>query len=146
MFQPPEPPNWPIVGSLFYLNKLSYHSMEKLLKKYWPIMFISLGYLDYIIISSVEMATEVLRIHDAKFASRPRMLADKYVGFDWSNIVTSPHGDHWCLIGKICVEELFTQARLKSFQLGNCKVACMVENIIKHNQGRNNKTYFPTIC
>jgi hypothetical protein len=68
--------------------------MENLAKKYGPIIYLHLGYLDHIIISNAKMATEVLKILDANSASRPHMFASKYVGFDWSNIVFAPYGDH----------------------------------------------------
>lgn len=47
--------------------------MEELAKKYGPIIYLHLGYLDHIIISNVEMAMEVLKILDADFAFRPHM-------------------------------------------------------------------------
>jgi len=134
MSQPPRPPNWPIVG-LFYLTKLPHHSMEELPKKYGPIFYFSLGYLDHIIISNVEMAMEVLKILDENFSSRPHMLASKYTGFDWSNIVFAPYGDHWHLLCKICIMNFFTKTRLKSFEPRHQnEMAYMVENIAKHRE------------
>jgi len=109
--------------------------MEKLPKKYGPIFYFNLGYLDHIIISNVEMAMEVSKILDADFASRPHMLASKYVGFDWSNIVFAPYGDHWHLLCKISIMKLFTKTRLKSFEPRHQnEMAYMVENIAKHKE------------
>ncbi|CAM6034510.1 unnamed protein product [Sphagnum compactum] len=133
--RPPGPPNWPIVGSLFYLSKLPQRSMEELAKKYGPIMFLRLGYVNHIVISNGEMASEVLKTHDADFASRPFSTIGKYGGFEFSDIVFQPYGDNWRLLRKICVTQLFTQARLKTFEPGRQEgVARMVENIAKHNQ------------
>ncbi len=78
--QPPGPPSWPIVGFLFYLKKSPHCSMEELVKKYKPIMYLWLGYLDHVVISNVEMAMEVLKIFDAKFESMLHMLASNYMG------------------------------------------------------------------
>jgi hypothetical protein len=87
--------------------------------------------------SIAEMALEVLKIHDADFASRPSSIIGKYVGFEYSDIVFSPYGDTWCLLRKICATELFTRARLKTFEFGHQEeVACMVEKIAKYNQER----------
>jgi hypothetical protein len=41
--RPPGPPNWPIVGSLFYLRKSFHRSVEDLAKKYGPIMYLRLS-------------------------------------------------------------------------------------------------------
>jgi hypothetical protein len=82
--------------------------MEELAKKYRPFMYLHLGYMDHIVISNVEMAMEVLKIHDADFASRLCTIVGKYASFDWSNIALSPYGDHWRLLRKICNTKLFT--------------------------------------
>jgi hypothetical protein len=133
--RPPGPPNWPIVGSLFYLGKSLHRSTEELAKKYGPIMYLRLGYLNYIVISNAEMAFEVLKIHDADFASRPFSTIGKYLTFEYSDIIFSPYGDNWRLLRKICATELLTRTRLKTFELVRQEeVACMVENIFKHNQ------------
>jgi cytochrome P450 len=133
--RPPGPPNWPIVGSLFYLSKLPHRAMEELAKKYGPILYLRLGYLNHIVISNGEMALEVLKTHDANFASRPSSIVGKYAGYEYSDIVFAPYGDNWRLLRKICVTELLTQARIKSFEPGRQEeVARMVENIAKHNQ------------
>jgi hypothetical protein len=133
--RPPGPPNWPIVGSLFYLRKSFHRSVEDLAKKYGPIMYLRLGYLNYIIISNAEMAFQVLNIHDGDFASRPSSIIRKYLTFEYSNLTFAPYGDNYRLLRKICVTKLLTRTRLKTFELMHQEeVACMVENILKHNQ------------
>jgi cytochrome P450 len=109
--------------------------MELLAKKYGPIMYLRLGYLNYIVISNAEMALEVLKIHDADFASRPSSIIGKYAGFEYFDIVFSPYGDNWRLLRKLCATEVLTQARLKTFEFGRQEeVACMVEKIAKYSQ------------
>jgi hypothetical protein len=133
--QPPGPPNWPIVGSLFYLSHPIYHSLGELAKKYGPIMCLHLGYLNQIVISNAEMAMEVLKIHDVDFASRPLLVGAKHLSFDWNDIILTPYGDTWHLLRKIWVTKLFTKTRLNHFELGRQEeVAYMVENITTHCQ------------
>lgn len=133
---PPGPPAWPIVGSLFSLSTLPHRSMETLAKKYGPIMFMRLGFLNHLIISNAEMAREILKVRDAEFASRPHSTSGKYVGFDHSDIIFAPYGDHWRLLRKICATELLTPARLSSFRAGrHDEVAMMVQSITE--QGRS---------
>jgi len=92
--------------------------MEELAKKYGPIMYLRLGYLNHIVISNAEMAVQVLKTHDADFASRPLSIMGKYGGFEYSDVVFAPYGDNWRLLRKICVTQLLTQARLKTFEPG----------------------------
>jgi hypothetical protein len=80
--QPPGPPNWPIVGSLFYLSDPIHCSLDELAKKYGPIMCLRLGYLNQIVISNVEVAMEVLKTHDVDFASRPLLVGAEHLSFD----------------------------------------------------------------
>ncbi len=131
----PGPPNWPIVGSLFYLSNPLHCSLEELAKKYGPIMYLRLGCLNQIVISNAEMAMEVLKNHDVDFASRPLSVGGKHISFDWNDIIFTPYGDHWRLLRKICTTKLLTKARLNSFELERQEeVAYMVENIITHCQ------------
>nr|BBM89984.1 pimaradiene oxidase 1 [Calohypnum plumiforme] len=132
---PPGPPTWPIVGSLFYLSSLPHRSMETLAKKYGPIMFMRLGYLNHLVVSNAGMAREILKVHDAEFASRPHSTAGKYVGFDYKDIIFSPYGDHWRLLRKICTTELLTSARLSTFKAGrHDEVAKMVQSITERGR------------
>jgi hypothetical protein len=134
--RPPGPPNWPIIGSLFYLSNLPHRSLEELAKKYGPIMYLRLGFFDHIVVSNAKMAMEVLKVLDADFASRPPIIVGKYSSFDWSNIGLASYGDHFRLLRKICATQLFTQARLNNFGPGRKEeMAYMVENIAKHSHG-----------
>jgi ribosomal protein L17 len=133
---PPGPPNWPIVGSLFYLSKCSHVALANLAKKYGPIMYLRLGFVDHIIVSNSEMAMEFFKVHDAEFASRPKLLIGKYLGLDWSTIAFS-NGYHTRLLRKIATTELLTIARINSFEPRRQEeLGCMVEKIVEHNQGR----------
>jgi hypothetical protein len=48
----------------------------------------------HLIISNGEMAMEVLKVLDAEFASRPIVIAEKYLGLNWSTITFSYYGYH----------------------------------------------------
>jgi ribosomal protein L17 len=133
---PPGPPNWPIVGSLFYLSKCPHVALTNLAKKYGPIMYLRLGFVDHIILSNAEMAMEFFKVHDAEFASRPKMIVGKYLGLDWSTITFSNYGDHWRLLRKIAATQLLTIARINSFEPRRQEeLGCMVEKIVEHSQG-----------
>jgi cytochrome P450 len=133
---PPGPPSWPIVGSLFYLSKCPHVAFTNLAKKYGPIMYLRLGFVDHIILSNSEMAMELFKVHDVEFASRPKIIIGKYLGLDWSTMFFSNYGDHWCLLRKIAATQLLTIARINSFEPRRQEeLGCMVEKIIEHSQG-----------
>jgi len=72
----------------------------------------------HLIISNGEMAMEVLKVHDAEFASRPIVIAEKYLGLNWSTITFSHYGDHWRLLHKIIATQLLQQQGSTILNLG----------------------------
>ena len=58
-------------------------------------MYIRIGQVPTLIVSSPESAKEVMRTHDAIFASRPSILLSQILLDDSTDIVFSPHGEYW---------------------------------------------------
>lgn len=65
--------------------------------------------------TSREVAEAVLKTHDTNFASRPEMAAPKIIGYGCTDIAFSPYGAYWRQLRKICVMELLSAKRVKSF-------------------------------
>ncbi|KAL5102245.1 hypothetical protein RYX36_006572 [Vicia faba] len=79
-------------------------------------MQLQLGEIFAVVVSSPEYAKEVLKIHDIKFASRPKILAAEILTYGCTNISFSPYGNYWRKLRKICTMELLTKKRVSSFQ------------------------------
>ncbi|XP_038977091.1 premnaspirodiene oxygenase-like [Phoenix dactylifera] len=60
------------------------------------------------------MAREILKTHDLIFASREKILASKAL-YDGADIIFAPYGSYWRELRKICVIELLSAKRVKSF-------------------------------
>ena len=67
---PPGPHPFPIIGNILELGKLPYHAFAKLSKTYGPLMTLKHGSITTILISSPNMAKEVLQKNDQAFTSR----------------------------------------------------------------------------
>jgi hypothetical protein len=105
--------------------------MRDLAKKHGPIMQLQLGEVSAIIISSPDLAKEVLKTHDTAFANQPSILAIDVLSYGYSSIVFTPHGDYWRQIRKIFVRvELLSAKRVLSFRSVQEEEACnLVESI-----------------
>ncbi|RWR94930.1 cytochrome P450 71A1-like protein [Cinnamomum micranthum f. kanehirae] len=71
---PPGPPPLPIIGNMHQLGVLSHNSLSSLSKTYGPLMHLRLGSVTTLIISSAELAREVMKYQDLNFCSRPPFL------------------------------------------------------------------------
>jgi len=112
---PPGPIRWPIVGSLLSVGFQYRHlTFAQLAKKYGPLMHLRLGASNILVISSPELAREVLKTKDAEWSSRPVGSIGKYIGFDYHALSVAPSGPHWRHLKKICVTELFSVGRIKA--------------------------------
>ncbi|XP_061999065.1 desmethyl-deoxy-podophyllotoxin synthase-like [Rosa rugosa] len=113
---PPGPRKLPVIGNLLQLvGSLPHHSLRDLAKRYGPIMHIKVGQVSAVVISSPELAEEVLRTHETAFSQRPTVFAIEVLSYDLSSILFCPNNDYWRQMRKICVSELLSTKRVHSF-------------------------------
>ena len=114
---PPGPWKLSFMGNLHQLfGPLPHHVLRDLAKKHGPFMYLRIGQIHTIIVSSPEYAKEVMRTHDVIFASRPRIPSLRIMTYDYTDIAFAPYGEYWRQLRKICGEELLSTARVQSFR------------------------------
>ncbi|KAJ1265172.1 hypothetical protein BS78_08G059300 [Paspalum vaginatum] len=114
---PPGPWQLPIIGSLHHLlGALPHRSLRRLSWRYGPLMFLKLGEVPVLVVSSREAAKEVMKTHDMVFATRPQTAVIKTLTKQGQAIALTPYGDHWRQLRKICVQELLSAGRVRSFR------------------------------
>ncbi|KAI3752909.1 hypothetical protein L2E82_24950 [Cichorium intybus] len=78
---PPGPWKLPFIGNMFSMvsSELPHHVLRNLARKHGALMHLQLGEISALVVSSRQMAKEILVKHDLSFASRPELLVSKTV-------------------------------------------------------------------
>ncbi|OAY50995.1 cytochrome P450 81Q32 [Manihot esculenta] len=111
---PPTPfPALPIVGHLHLLNKPLHRSLSTISKRYGPILLLKFGFRRVLLVSSPSIAKECFTKNDIVFANRPRLLAGKYLGYNFTSLVWASYGDLWRNLRKLSSLEILSSHRLQ---------------------------------
>nr|XP_043611554.1 desmethyl-deoxy-podophyllotoxin synthase-like [Erigeron canadensis] len=114
---PPGPPKLPFIGNMNHLLTTTPHrALHGLAMKYGPIMHLKLGFISTIVVSSADTAREIMKTHDTIFSNRPKLVAPKILGYNYTDIVFAPYGTYWRQLKKICILELSTTKSMESTQ------------------------------
>ncbi|CAA6654611.1 unnamed protein product [Spirodela intermedia] len=112
----PAPTRLPLIGNLHQLGKLPHHSLHRLANTYGPLMCLELGRVPTLVVSSAEMAKEILKTHDAIFCTRPNRAVVTRFSYGGQGVSFAPYGEGWRQLRKISTLELFTAKRVQSLR------------------------------
>ncbi|KAL6650129.1 hypothetical protein ACP70R_014353 [Stipagrostis hirtigluma subsp. patula] len=113
----PGPWKLPVIGSMHHLvNVLPHRALRDLAGVHGPLMMLQLGETPLVVVSSREMARQVLKTHDANFATRPKLLAGEIVLYGWADILFSPSGEYWRKLRQLCAAEVLSPKRVLAFR------------------------------
>ncbi|ERN15849.1 hypothetical protein AMTR_s00039p00172950 [Amborella trichopoda] len=127
---PPGPRRLPIIGNLHQLGVSPHLSLARLSQKHGPLRLLQLGHVPNLVVSSAEMAKEVMKTQDLAFASRPMLVALKQLAYNCSDLAFAPYGEYWKQARKICVLQLLSLKKVQAFHsIREEEVACMVRTI-----------------
>ncbi|KAJ8541588.1 hypothetical protein K7X08_002404 [Anisodus acutangulus] len=135
---PPGPWRLPFIGNLHQLmtGLLPHHTLRNLSQKYGPLAYLQLGEISAIVVSSPEMAKEIMKTQDVRFATRPPSMAGSIIFYNYSDIALCPYGDYWRNMRKICVLELLSAKMVKSFNsIRQEEMSSLVSSIINSKPG-----------
>lgn len=94
---PPGPAGVPVFGSLgiFVSSSHPHQEMDRLAKEHGPLMSIRMGSKLALVVSSPEMAKEVLKTFDKEFANRPRITAKDAMCYGDYTMGYTSYGPRW---------------------------------------------------
>uniref|UniRef100_M1AKS1 Cytochrome P450 71D7 n=1 Tax=Solanum tuberosum TaxID=4113 RepID=M1AKS1_SOLTU len=110
---------------------LPHRVLRDLAKKYGPLMHLQLGEVSAIVVTSAEMAKQVLKTHDLAFASRPKFMAMGIIIFyGRCNIAFTPYDEYWRQMRKICVMEVLSAKNVRSCSsIRHDELVCLIDSI-----------------
>ncbi|KAJ0971142.1 hypothetical protein J5N97_019101 [Dioscorea zingiberensis] len=112
---PPGPTPLPLIGNLHQvLSGMPHRCFASLAEKYGPIMTLRLGQTTTVVVSSPDMAREVLQKHDLAFSGRTVPDALRTLGHSDLSVAWLPANQEWRNLRRITNTQLFTTRRLDS--------------------------------
>ncbi|CAN4088024.1 unnamed protein product [Withania somnifera] len=81
-------------------------------------MFLKLGSVNTLVVSSTEAASEIMKTHDLIFCDRPNNSnINKKLLYNFKDVSVAPYGEYWRQIRSICVLQLLSNKKVQSFRV-----------------------------
>ncbi|KAH1065551.1 hypothetical protein J1N35_030538 [Gossypium stocksii] len=114
---PPSPAlSLPVIGHLHLIKRPLHRTLAKLSKQHGPILFVHFRSRPVLVVSSPSAAEECFTKNDIVFANRPRLLAGKHLGYNYTTLPWAPYGDHWRNLRRVAVLELLSSNRVQNYR------------------------------
>ncbi|KAL6988092.1 hypothetical protein U1Q18_013836 [Sarracenia purpurea var. burkii] len=129
---PPGPRPLPIVGNLYDIKPVRFRCFAEWAESYGPIISVWFGSTLNVVVSSSELAKEVLKENDQQLADRHRSRSTAKFSRDGKDLIWADYGPHYVKVRKVCTLELFSPKRLEALRpIREDEVTAMVESIFK---------------
>ncbi|KAM3324156.1 cytochrome 93A2 [Capsicum chacoense] len=129
---PPSPFGLPIIGHLHLLYPIPHQALHRLSNRYGPLININLGSVPCLVVSSPEMAKQVLKTHETSFLNRPQTAVVDYLTYGSQDFSFAPYGLYWKFMKKICMSELLGARTLDMLlPVRRDEIKCFIELLLQ---------------
>ncbi|KAH0466199.1 hypothetical protein IEQ34_006302 [Dendrobium chrysotoxum] len=131
---PPGPLPVPIFGNWLQVgDDLNHRNLASLAKKFGDILLLRMGQRNLVVVSSPDLAREVLHTQGVEFGSRTRnVVFDIFTG-KGQDMVFTVYGEHWRKMRRIMTVPFFTNKVVQQYRYGwEDEAASVVEDVRKN--------------
>ncbi|CAM0906312.1 unnamed protein product [Alopecurus aequalis] len=131
---PPGPSGAPIVGNWLQVgDDLNHRNLMGMAKRFGDVFLLRMGIRNLVVVSSPELAKEVLHTQGVEFGSRTRnVVFDIFTG-NGQDMVFTVYGDHWRKMRRIMTVPFFTNKVVAQNRVGWEEEARLVVEDVKAN-------------
>uniref|UniRef100_A0A0D6QVB7 Cinnamate 4-hydroxylase n=1 Tax=Araucaria cunninghamii TaxID=56994 RepID=A0A0D6QVB7_ARACU len=116
---PPSPLSLPIFGNWLQVgNDLNHRNLVTMAKKYGEVFMLKLGCRNLVVVSSPELAKQVLHTQGVEFGSRKNNLVFDIFTGNGQDMVFTVYGDHWRKMRRIVTVPFFTHKVVQQYREG----------------------------
>nr|QRM13303.1 C4H [Dimocarpus longan] len=133
---PPGPLPVPVFGNWLQVgDDLNHRNLTDLAKKFGDILLLRMGQRNLVVVSSPELAKDVLHTQGVEFGSRTRnVVFDIFTG-KGQDMVFTVYGEHWRKMRRIMTVPFFTNKVVQQYRYGwEDEAAKVVEDVKKNPQ------------
>jgi len=129
---PPGPRPWPVLGNLRQIKPIRCRCFQEWADRYGPVISVWFGSGLTVVVSTSELAKEVLKENDQQLADRPRNRSTQRFSRNGQDLIWADYGPHYIKVRKLCNLELFTPKRLEALRpIREDEVTAMVESVYR---------------
>ncbi|CAL1353964.1 unnamed protein product [Linum trigynum] len=130
---PPGPWTLPLLGNvhnLIFSAATLHRDLHKLSLKHGPLFRLKFGRITIVVVSTPELAREVLKENDITFAQRAPLVFPSFIFYDCSNVLFAPYGAYWRHVRKTCQVALLGPNRVRSYaSIRSQEVESLMESV-----------------
>nr|ASV46321.1 cinnamate-4-hydroxylase [Lilium regale] len=131
---PPGPLSFPVVGNWLQVgDDLNHRNLTALARRFGDILLLRMGQRNLVVVSSPDLARDVLHTQGVEFGSRTRnVVFDIFTG-EGQDMVFTVYGEHWRKMRRIMTVPFFTNKVVQQYRPGWEEEARLVVEDVKAN-------------